>query len=232
MSRTSPVSLVLIPALLCDEAMYREMIVFMEEDVVAQVHVASRPTMAANVAEILDHAPDRFVIGGSSYGGTVALEVALAAPDRVAGLWLNDCDPGASDPDATLGLAGMLEQATDAAVAHLSSIVVRQESPAAVATFKAMASRIGGHAGGAQARALAARSSAWEQLGQVRMPALVVWGDDDTVIPVDVGRRLSAALPNARFHVLEQCGHLPALERPEQVALVAREWMDTQLARS
>ena len=206
--------------------MYREVIAFMEDHVVAQVHVATRPTMAANVAEILDRAPDRFVIGGSSYGGTVAIEVALAAPDRVAGLWLNDCDPGASDPGATLGLAGMLEQATDAAVTHLSSIVVRQESTAALATFKAMASRIGGDVGAAQARALAGRASAWERLAELTMPALVLWGDEDAAIPLDVGQRMSASLPNSHFHLLEHCGHLPALEQPERVALVVREWLE------
>ena len=226
MSLTNPTSLVLIPALLCDEAMYREVIALMEGDVVAQVHMATRATMAANVAEILERAPERFVLGGSSYGGTVAIEVALAAPDRVAGLWLNDCDPGASDPDATLGLAGMLEQATDAAVTHLSSVVVRPQSTAAVATFKAMANRMGGHAGASQARALAGRSSAWERLGELTMPALVLWGDEDAAIPLDVGRRMSASLPNSHFHLLEHCGHLPALEQPEQVALVVREWME------
>ena len=48
------------------------------------------------------------------------------------------------------------------------------------------------------------------------VPLLVVLGDADPLIPVEVGERLSAASPNGRLEVLDGCGHLPNLERPDQ----------------
>ena len=229
MSVQSPIPLVLIPALLCDEAMYRVVIDGLGSLVAAQTHVAVRPTMAESVAEILERAPARFVLGGSSYGGTVAIEAALAAPERIVGLWLTGCDPGAPNRDATLGLAAMLENSTEAAVDHLASVVVRPQATAAAATFRAMAGRIGGPAAAAQARALAGRDSAWERLEELSMPTLVLWGEDDAAIPVAVGRRMTAALPSARFHAIRECGHLPTLERADDVAVIVGEWMEQVL---
>ena len=219
--------LVLIPALLCDAVLYRDVLADLGDRVDAHVVVATRPTVAASVRDILASAPERFVLGGSSYGGTIAIEVALAAPERVVALWLNGCDPGASDRDGSLAVAGMIEGSVDAAAAQLATIVVRAEATEAAATFAAMAARIGGATGGAQMRALAARESAWDRLGQLTMRALVVWGADDATISLAVGRRLAGALPNARLHVLPHTGHLPVLERPREVATIVREWLET-----
>jgi len=48
------------------------------------------------------------------------------------------------------------------------------------------------------------------------VPALLLWGRDDRVVPLAIGERLARELPRARLHVLERCGHLPAEERPEE----------------
>lgn len=129
---------VLVPALLWDEALYEEMVAGLGGRVAPDVMVAAQPTVAASVAEILERAPARFVLGGSSYGGTIALEVALAAPERVAALCLTDRDPGAPDGPQTLALAGMVEGSTEAAVAHLAGLVVHPGATAAAATFCAI----------------------------------------------------------------------------------------------
>lgn len=228
MTASSAIPLVLIPALLCDDALYRDVVGALGPLVDAEVVIAARPVMAESVAEILARAPERFVLGGSSYGGTVALEVALAAPDRVIALWLSGCDAGAADRDATLGLAGFLEASPDAAIDQLAGVVVRPDAPASAATFRAMAGRVGGQVGGAQARALAGRADAWDRLGGLRMPAQVVWGDEDAAIPHAVGERLASTLLHAALHTIAGCGHLPALERPRDVAALVRSWLQQQ----
>jgi pimeloyl-ACP methyl ester carboxylesterase len=79
---------------------------------------------------------------GTSYGANLALAIALAAPKRVAALWLMGCDasaPAAGGPD----LAGGLEGAPDATVDFLAGIVVRPADDAARAAFKATAHRVG-----------------------------------------------------------------------------------------
>src|SRR5579862_5885884 len=55
-------------------------------------------------------------------------------------------------------------------------------------------------------------------LGGVRAPALIVWGDDDKVVPRSAGELYAAALPNARFEVVRACGHFAEMEQPETLA--------------
>jgi pimeloyl-ACP methyl ester carboxylesterase len=55
-------------------------------------------------------------------------------------------------------------------------------------------------------------------VGGVTAPSLVVWGDDDRVVPVSAGRAYAAALPKARFETVRSCGHCVALEQPEELA--------------
>ena len=50
---------------------------------------------------------------------------------------------------------------------------------------------------------------------QLIIPTLVLWGDHDRVVPLSVGQKLAAELPNARLVVLERCGHIPPEEHPD-----------------
>jgi len=52
-------------------------------------------------------------------------------------------------------------------------------------------------------------------LGGVRAPALVVWGDDDKVVPRSAGERYAALLPKARFEIVRRAGHCVEMEQPE-----------------
>ena len=52
------------------------------------------------------------------------------------------------------------------------------------------------------------------RLDQVRVPALVVWGDSDRIVTPDYGRAFAGALPDARFVELAHAGHLPQIEQP------------------
>jgi hypothetical protein len=46
-------------------------------------------------------------------------------------------------------------------------------------------------------------------------PALFIWGDEDPLVPHTFGRHVSDALPQARQVVMEECGHVPQVELPE-----------------
>ena len=88
-----------------------------------------------------------------------------------------------------------------------------------------MAHRVGGAAGAIQAQALAARSEAASRLGTLHMPALVLWGQDDALVPMAIGRALADELPHAHFHALAGCGHLPTLEQPAEAAALFAEFL-------
>jgi pimeloyl-ACP methyl ester carboxylesterase len=55
-------------------------------------------------------------------------------------------------------------------------------------------------------------------LGSVRAPALVVWGDDDKVVPQSAAGVYAKALPNAKLETVKGCGHCVDMEQPETLA--------------
>ncbi|HEY4593333.1 MAG TPA: alpha/beta hydrolase, partial [Thermoanaerobaculia bacterium] len=54
-------------------------------------------------------------------------------------------------------------------------------------------------------------------LEQIRVPTLAIWGAEDELISVASGRRSVTRIPGAEFVVIEQCGHLPMEEKPEEL---------------
>lgn len=56
-------------------------------------------------------------------------------------------------------------------------------------------------------------------------PTLVVWGREDAIIPLGAGHRYTRAIPGATLHVLDRCGHLPEMERPDQFVDVVRDFL-------
>lgn len=56
-----------------------------------------------------------------------------------------------------------------------------------------------------------------DRLHRVRAKTIVVWGQQDELIPVECGRRYAELIPGARLHTVADCGHLPLLERTDEV---------------
>ena len=216
--------LVLIPALLCDAAMYEDVIRHLDDTVEAKVMMSPKPSLAESVTDILSRAPAKFALAGTSYGGNLAIEVALAAPDRVTALWLMGCNPAGPNPGSP-DLAAALTATPDTTIDMLAGLVVHNEAIEAAAAFRQMAHRVGAAAGAAQATALATRTEATSRLDHLTMPVLVLWGEADPLVSPTIGRDLARALPHAHFHVLANCGHLPTLEKPEECALLFAEFL-------
>jgi pimeloyl-ACP methyl ester carboxylesterase len=61
-------------------------------------------------------------------------------------------------------------------------------------------------------------------LAAIRAPALVVWGAEDQIVPLECGHMYEQAIPGARLKVIEECGHRPHYERPEQLAALIEEF--------
>ena len=60
-------------------------------------------------------------------------------------------------------------------------------------------------------------------LGGVRTPALIVWGRDDRIVPLECGERYAKALPSARLELIDGAGHFVEMENPNELAqLVTR----------
>lgn len=67
------------------------------------------------------------------------------------------------------------------------------------------------------------------RLARVRIPALVVWGENDVIVDTDYGRAYAQSLPDARFTLIPEAGHLPQVEQPERLLNVVREFVSRVL---
>lgn len=62
-------------------------------------------------------------------------------------------------------------------------------------------------------------------LGGVRAPALIVWGDDDRIVPLSAGHAYAQALPGATMTTIPDCGHFAEMEKPDAVAKLAIDFL-------
>jgi pimeloyl-ACP methyl ester carboxylesterase len=62
-------------------------------------------------------------------------------------------------------------------------------------------------------------------LHRIKLPALVVWGDDDKVMPPDYAALWRERLPDARLEMIKDCGHLPHVEKADVVIPRVREFL-------
>ena len=96
-------TLVMIPALGCDAELYVQAGRAASKSIRTSIVAVSQTTLEACVASVLGAADGGFVILGTSFGGRVAVEVALAAPERVKGLVVIGSGAGpVADPAAGL----------------------------------------------------------------------------------------------------------------------------------
>ena len=62
-------------------------------------------------------------------------------------------------------------------------------------------------------------------LGGVRAPALVVWGDDDRIVPISAGHAYTKALRHARLEIVPRAGHYVDMEQPAALARLIRDFL-------
>jgi pimeloyl-ACP methyl ester carboxylesterase len=155
------------------------------------------------------------IVAGSSIGGWVAAELALAAPERAGRLVLIDAagldsadHPIADFFSLTPGQLAELSWANPAG--HVIDPAALPEAARAVLLGNREALlAYGGRAMGDPS--LAAR------LGGVAVPTLVIWGEADRIVTPDYGKEYAAAIPGATFRLVPAAGHLPQLENQEAV---------------
>lgn len=189
----------------------------------------------SQVAALLNEvAPERFVMGGSSLGGLVAWRYAADNPDRVEGLVL--VSPGGypmhgvGDEPAPIPLPVRLYLTTAPEVAVRSATRMLYADPDKVTDEQVTRIRAMMQSPGV-AEALIARLDLFTlpdpepDLARVEAPALILWGATDVMIPVENAARFEAAMPNARAVVLENVGHMPMEEAPQDSVMVVRNFL-------
>jgi pimeloyl-ACP methyl ester carboxylesterase len=62
-------------------------------------------------------------------------------------------------------------------------------------------------------------------LAAIEAPALVVWGDDDLIVPRTAGEVFAKKLPHARLEVIKACGHCVDMEKPAELARLIADFV-------
>ena len=229
-------NLIMIPALGCDDRLYAGIATLLPANVLASTIIPDSGSFAACVAQVLAQAPARFVILGTSFGGRVAMELVLAAPERVTGLVVIGAGPGpVADAAAGRRRSERLRGgAFEEVITEMGGIISHLPGPQGQATgaaFIAMCRTQGPEMMARQSDALAKRIDLWPRLRVIACPALMLWGADDQFSPAGDGLRLSAAVHHGRYAELAECGHFPSLEYPRQSAAAINHWLaDSGLA--
>ncbi len=189
-------------------------------------------TMAAIAGRILGAAPPRFALAGLSMGGYVALEIVRQAAGRVEKLALLDTGSRADTPEATakrhaniaLAQSGRFEDVIGPQF-PLYVHPARTNDAALKADYLAMCHDVGPEAYVRQQKAIMSRVDSRPLLASIRVPTLVLVGEQDAATPPVLAEEMAVAIPGARLASIAACGHLSTMERPEAVTEELVAWM-------
>jgi pimeloyl-ACP methyl ester carboxylesterase len=189
---------------------------------------------------LMDHLGlERWLMGGNSLGGGLSLFTALEFPDRVAGLAVLDpaCYPmrlvwslwmlksRVFGPLASMALSRASIRWTsrhlafdkkavdDDFINELAAVLARPDYRRNVRLVLRTVDRPEVHALADHYPALTA-------------PTLIVWGRQDQLVPLELGRRLAGDLAGSRLVELDPCGHMPQLEHPRRVVEEMTAWFE------
>ena len=224
--------IVFIPGLLCDERLWRDQREALSDLAASSIaDVTLDDSVEAMAARVLAAAPPQFSLIALSMGGYVAFEVLRQARERVAALALLDTSaapdaPGRSaEREAALASLsrGRFAGVTDRLLPRL--IDAQYLGGPVGEDLKAMAQRVGGDAFVRQQTAILNRPDSRPLLGSLDIPVLVAVGDGDVLTPPAESVAMFRALPHPTFHLFHRCGHLPAIEQPDETSAVLRRWL-------
>lgn len=217
--------ILMIPGLMADARLFLPQIVGLGPRHAVQVFLPVQAETVEKVSDLaLAHAPGKFVLMGQGLGGDVALDILRRAPERVTRLVLLATDPLSETPQA----AAAREARIVAARAGRLAEAMRDEIPATalhdgpwrdevLALVRDMAMGLGEGVFLRQSRALQRRPDQQKTLRHVKVPALIVAGQADTIVPLRRQEFTAGLMPFATLQVIDGAGHLPTLEQPEAV---------------
>jgi len=228
-------SLILLPGLLCDAALWAPQV--RELGGRYQIWVpdlAQDDSMTAMAQRVLAGAPaPRFAVAGLSMGGYVALEMLRQSPERIHRVALLDTRARPDSPDELerrRTLMRIAERAKGFAPVNKRMLPLlvhasRLSDAQLVRIVEDMAERIGIAGYLRQQHAIMSRADFRPGLAAIRCPTLVLCGRQDALTPVGFHEEMAAMIEGARLVIIEECGHMAPLEKPAEVSAALERWL-------
>lgn len=234
-------ALVLIPGLMCDEALWSAQLSALRAHVtVRSVIVADHgraDSLTAMAENILAAHEGPLIIAGHSMGGRVAMEIVRLAGPRLRGVALLDTGyrplaAGEAGERERQGRLGLLEQARRDGVRSMALHWVqgmvhpsRLRDAALIDAIADMFARRSADVFAAQIQALLARPDAAPTLAQIRCPALLLCGEQDQWSPPEQHREMQRLISGSELVLVPEAGHMAPMERPEAVTAALLAWL-------
>jgi pimeloyl-ACP methyl ester carboxylesterase len=226
-------TLVLLPGLLNTRRLYKRQIADLADlvDVIVP-ELWLYDSIGAMAQATLDAAPPTFALGGFSMGGYVCFEIMRRAPDRVERLALMDTQAVPDTPESSARRRGFIEQSRmgrfhGVQPSLLPNIVhrARLEDPDVVQPILDMSKEIGAKGFINEQAAMIDRPDSRHLLADIDVPTVVICGRQDLATPLPRSHEMAADIANARLVIIEQCGHMSPLEKPDEVSAALRRWL-------
>ncbi|MFL6587853.1 MAG: alpha/beta fold hydrolase [Luteimonas sp.] len=225
-------SLLLLPGLLCTDRLWQAQIKALDDVADAQVADLTRDDSVGAMAQrVLGDAPPRFALAALSMGGYVAFEILRRAPERVTRLALVATSARPDSPER----AAQRRRGIDAIGRGRFVGVTRQLLPSLVhpshvdgptgEIVQSMASEVGANGYLRQQAAILGRPDSESVLASIEVPTLIVVGEEDRLTPPVEAEAMHAGIAGSTLHRLEMCGHLPPLERSDEMSNLMRAWL-------
>lgn len=225
--------LILLPGLLNDAELWRHQTATLTD--IAEISVpdlTQDDQLGPMAMRVLSEAPETFALAGLSMGGYLAQEIMRQAPDRVTRLALLDTSPLPDTNEQTARRRGLIDLAGKGDFKGVTRRLLpflihpdRLNDGELTRTVTEMAERVGRDAFIRQQKAIMTRPDSRRDLGLIHCPTLVLCGRDDVLTPPEVHAEMAAAIPNAAYVAVEDCGHLSPLEQPHAVSALMRYWL-------
>lgn len=182
---------------------------------------------------------EAFVLAGNSMGGGIAARYAMLHPDRLTGLVLVDAGgapvkregggnlaftlarmPGVSSVLSQLLPRSLIEKSLSQSVSNQAVV-----TPQAVDRYWELARYPGNRQATSRRFAQGYRTFTPAQVAAIRTPTLVMWGEEDSLIPYAAASWYMRHLPNAALAHYPGIGHIPMEEAPERSLADLRNWL-------
>ncbi len=227
---TNKPHLILLPGQLCDAALWGPQIAGLGGlAAIAVGDLTLDDRVEAMADRLLRDAPPRFALAGLSLGGYVAFEIMRQAPERVTHLALMNTSARADDVQQAARRENSVKAAEigtfKGVTARFLPTILHPDhvaDPVIAKLVLDMTERVGRRAFASQQAAAIHRPDSRPNLAVIACPTLVIGGRADRITPPELQQEIAAGIPGAKLEILENCGHLSPIERPNTVNRLLR----------